>query len=316
MEFEHYENVCLRELDQDDGTVLETRYRQYEEELRKIKSRAASGRISRIIPSNSRRMKTQWTRIHDEVQEHFSSHVLINNSMHQLPPSIYALKHTAKQSWMLYKKRECERRKRLRQKLEKERMIEKQGGPANILLSMVDSCEICKKLYISVNLFWGITLCDICYFNPEVIQDIMSQRVKQDKEKEQLDMKAFCTKDVDVSENEKFFQIIEEEHQALMGCEKVKEKEEEQKPSQPPMTEDEILSFIAANSTADEEEVTQIMTDVYEMGHFLESPNFNVNEIYFDYLLFLKTFLNLAPACFIVRFPTFDPIFANVFPPL
>lgn len=120
--------------------------------------------------------RTQWTRIHDGVQEHFSSHVLINGSSHQLPSSIYALKQISKQSWMLYKKRECERRKRLRVKLEKEREIEAQGGPANILLSMVDACEICKKLYVTVNLFWGITICDVCYFNEEVIKEIMKKR--------------------------------------------------------------------------------------------------------------------------------------------
>jgi hypothetical protein len=77
---------------------------------------------------------------------------------------------------MLYKKRECERRKRLRIKLEKEREIERQGGPANILLSMVDACEVCRKLYVTVNLFWGVTLCDSCYFNKDVIDDIMKKK--------------------------------------------------------------------------------------------------------------------------------------------
>lgn len=120
--------------------------------------------------------KTQWSRIHDSVQEHFSSHVTINGSSHRLPHNIYALKQIAKQSWMLYKKRECERRKRLRLKLEKEKEIEEKGGPANLLLSMVDACEICRKLFITVNLFWGYTLCDLCYFNEDILKDIMSKR--------------------------------------------------------------------------------------------------------------------------------------------
>lgn len=120
--------------------------------------------------------RTQWTRIHDGIQEHFSSHVLINGVSHRLPPNIYALKQISKQSWMLYKKRECERRKRLRLKIESERKIQEEGGPANILLSMVDACEICKKLYVTVNLFWGLTICDLCYFNEDVIKEIMKKR--------------------------------------------------------------------------------------------------------------------------------------------
>jgi len=35
-------------------------------------------------------------------------------------------------------------------------------------------CENCKKLYLRVNLFWGVSLCDICYFDTDVIQNIMS----------------------------------------------------------------------------------------------------------------------------------------------
>lgn len=161
-EEEVYDNLHL-----DDDVILAKRIYSHYDYIRQNHTKSAR------ITSHSR---TQWTRIHDGVQEHFSSHVLINGSAYKLPSHIYAMKQISKQSWMLYKKRECERRKRLRVKLEKERAIEAKGGPANILLSMVDACEICKKLFVTVNLFWGLTLCDTCYFNEDVIKDIMKQR--------------------------------------------------------------------------------------------------------------------------------------------
>lgn len=162
-----FEDEVIEGLDLDDVEILTRRVRAHQEYVSLLKPSCRRG------VSHSR---TQWTRIHDGVQEHFSSHVLINNSAYKLPSNIYAMKQISKQSWMLYKKRECERRKRLRVKLEREREIEAKGGPANILLSMVDACEICKKLYVTVNLFWGLTLCDTCYFNEDIIKDIMKQR--------------------------------------------------------------------------------------------------------------------------------------------
>jgi hypothetical protein len=161
-----FEDEVAENLELDDEKVLTKRVQSFTQLLK-----ARTNTKLNLFHS-----KSQWTRIHDGVQEHFSSHVLINGSAYHLPSNVYALKQSSKQSWMLYKKRECERRKRLRVKLEKEQDIEKAGGPANILLSMVDACESCKKLYITVNLFWGVTLCDICYFNPEVINVIMNDR--------------------------------------------------------------------------------------------------------------------------------------------
>ena len=162
-----FEDEVSAGLDLDDSEILVGRVNAHKDYVNLMQGR------NQKVYAHSR---TQWTRVHDGVQEHFSSHVLINGAAYKLPSNIYALKQIAKQSWMLYKKRECERRKRLRVKLEKEREIEAKGGPANILLSMVDTCEVCKKLYVTVNLFWGITICDICYFNEDVIKDIMNQR--------------------------------------------------------------------------------------------------------------------------------------------
>jgi hypothetical protein len=130
------------------------------------------------VTKKSKKSQTQWTRVLDAVQEHFSSHVSLDGgiTLHQLPYNLYALKVAAKHSWVLYKKRECERRKRIRIKLEKEKANAQSGKPVNVLLAMVDSCESCKRLYVTVNLFWGVTLCDSCYFNPAILNDIMKHR--------------------------------------------------------------------------------------------------------------------------------------------
>jgi len=51
---------------------------------------------------------------------------------------------------------------------------------------MVDTCEHCKRLFATVNLFWGVTLCDPCYFNEGVIQSIMKARQNIQKENEKM----------------------------------------------------------------------------------------------------------------------------------
>ncbi len=170
MEHKHYESECESDLEKDDADILARRYE------RAYKQRGHLGK------KKNSRIKSHWTRVYDVIQEHFSSHVNINKSSYMLPPNIYAMKHGAKQSWLLYKKRECERRKRLRVKMDEEKRKENDGvEPSNMLLSLVDTCECCKKLYIAVNLFWGITLCDICYFNSDVIEEIMKSKEKEMK---------------------------------------------------------------------------------------------------------------------------------------
>jgi hypothetical protein len=44
----------------------------------------------------------------------------------------------------------------------------------DMMMSVADRCEHCNFLFLSINLFWGTTLCDACYFNPQVIIKIMS----------------------------------------------------------------------------------------------------------------------------------------------
>jgi len=180
---DYFEDEVAKGLTKDDATILEDRYRHrtrkttkktFQSSLPPSSSKAVKERQDRI--SKNIKSQTQWTRALDAVQEHFSSHVTLDGSSHKLPPSIYALKTIAKHNWVLYKKRECERRKRIRRKLEREKEKERSGKPANILMAMVDSCEVCKRLYVTVNLFWGVTLCDSCYFTPGVINDIMKSR--------------------------------------------------------------------------------------------------------------------------------------------
>lgn len=195
----NFEDQLEGDLSKDDVAVLEERFQKYTDQVN----------LRQNTGTRSPYFKSQWTNIHDGVQEHFSSHVLINRSSVQLPRNIYALKQIAKQGWMLYKKRECERRKRLREKMENERKIDRNGGAANILLSMVDTCEMCRKLFITVNLFWGVTLCDICYFNESVIEDIMKKRRNYVKENDVIHPLRLSESIVQVAkrENESFFKL-------------------------------------------------------------------------------------------------------------
>lgn len=174
-----FEEELSSDLEKDDVVVIARRYESYRKRIRQVENKLLNDKISSSSSSSSSlyRTQTQWTRSLDAVQEHFSSHVVVDGTSHKLPPLIYALKLDAKHSWLLYKKRECERRKRIRKKLEEEKKKERdRKEPANILLSMVDMCEICKRLYVTVNLFWGVTICDSCYFNPCVINDIMKAK--------------------------------------------------------------------------------------------------------------------------------------------
>lgn len=175
-----FEEELSSDLEKDDVVVLEKRYRSYRKDMRAIQNKILTQKSSSSIkhhPPRIVRSQTQWTRALDAVQEHFSSHVTLDGISQRLPPTVHALKLNAKHTWLLYKKRECERRKRIRRKIEEEKEKEiLKNEPANILLSMVDMCEICKRLYVTVNLFWGVTICDGCYFNPQVINEIMKTR--------------------------------------------------------------------------------------------------------------------------------------------
>jgi len=259
-----FEEDCAASLERDDVDILEENFKRYSEQVK--------------LRGNGRgpRFKGQWTKMHDGVQEHFSSHVLINRSSVQLPRNIYALKQVAKQGWMLYKKRECERRKRLREKMEKERAIDRSGGAANILLSMVDTCEMCRKLYITVNLFWGVTLCDMCYFNEGVIEDIMSKRRNYVAENESIHPYKLSESIAQVArrENESFFRI---EKQDIFP--RQIEKDDESSPEIVVRDDDQIedddirpISTYVSDKKEEnsEESVSSIIQEEDEFGNFLD----------------------------------------------
>ena len=175
-----FEDELASDLEKDDSAILEKRYASYTKKEKKEEKNevVATNAAASSEKAKSIKSQTQWTRALDVVQEHFSSHVILDGVSQKIPPQIYALKHSAKRDWILYKKRECERRKRIREKIKREKTNEQHGKPANVLLAMVDSCESCRRLYVTVNLFWGVTLCDSCYFNPEVINGYMTSRLE------------------------------------------------------------------------------------------------------------------------------------------
>lgn len=166
-----FEEEMEEGMGQDDDVILSKRYEGFVmEDLQ-----SSGDTHQQQLPPNTR-LQSQWTRIADAVQEHFCSHVIIEGEAFKLPKEIYAMKVQAKNTWVLYKKRECERRKRIRRKLQKEKEKECSNQPSNLLLALVDRCEACKRFYVTVNLFWGVTLCDSCYFNEGTIYEIMQQQ--------------------------------------------------------------------------------------------------------------------------------------------
>ena len=174
-----------------------------------------------------------------------------------IPGNIVCMKMKCKNMWNLYKKRECERRRRFRKKITKylqdiivKENVEKNFGQdeeqktvahtkirnivndlkvENLLKNpkfvdksinllqysedfmkiVADRCENCNNLFLSMNLFWGKTLCDGCYFNPHVIIKTMiqieSELIMLKEKINHPDYVASCTKDpehISISEEE------------------------------------------------------------------------------------------------------------------
>lgn len=82
----------------------------------------------------------------------------------------YKLSERARGYYFAYKKREHERRRRLEKRIK----ITSVGIENDKKLINMHRCEGCHDLFDHVNLFWGLTLCNICYHNPTVILYIMS----------------------------------------------------------------------------------------------------------------------------------------------
>ena len=81
--------------------------------------------------------------------------------------NLLKMRNRARTYYLKYKKREAERRRRYKIK-------ERKGEEVSSVFYEVHDCDNCKKLKEYVNLFWGVTLCDRCYYNPEVIRRVMN----------------------------------------------------------------------------------------------------------------------------------------------
>jgi len=66
----------------------------------------------------------------------------------------------------LYKKKECERKRRYKNK----------GlTPSDTKEFYLNRCGICDRLRPAVNIFWGTVMCEKCYFTPSRIQFVMNR---------------------------------------------------------------------------------------------------------------------------------------------
>jgi len=82
------------------------------------------------------------------------------------------MREEARNVYCKYKKREAERRRRYK--------VKEAGGEfVSQILYEVHECERCMLLKENVNLFWGVTLCDKCYYTPKVLYDIIQNRLEK-----------------------------------------------------------------------------------------------------------------------------------------
>ncbi len=76
-------------------------------------------------------------------------------------------KERAQEIFALFKKKECERKRRYRRKGKTTREEPK---------FLLNRCGICTKLRPSLNIFWGELLCERCYFTPSRIRFVMERK--------------------------------------------------------------------------------------------------------------------------------------------
>jgi len=76
-------------------------------------------------------------------------------------------KDRAKEIFALFKKKECERKRR----------YHKRGKtPKSELKFLLNRCGICNLLRPALNIFWGELLCERCYFTPSRIRFVMERK--------------------------------------------------------------------------------------------------------------------------------------------
>lgn len=128
----------------------------------------------------------EYTRKEDGTEMQVENHPLIQAL--KLPSKVILLRERCKRRFKWYKKRECERRRRyrlVRKSYEEKRKaflskkdevtVEDLDVMKTYALAILERCEFCGGFFLFVNLFWGATLCDRCYFNPANICSIMQK---------------------------------------------------------------------------------------------------------------------------------------------
>lgn len=76
-------------------------------------------------------------------------------------------KERAQEIFALFKKKECERKRRYRKKGKTTKEEPK---------FLLNRCGICNKLRPALNIFWGELMCEKCYFTPSRIRFVMERR--------------------------------------------------------------------------------------------------------------------------------------------
>jgi hypothetical protein len=112
----------------------------------------------------------------------------------------------AKAIFKLYKKKECERKRRYKRK---------RKSPENEFKFFLNRCGICHRLRPAVNLFWGELMCERCYFTPSRILFVMNRKF--------LDVEKLWEEGERVEE-----EAEEEEEEEIMVVEEEEEEEEEE----------------------------------------------------------------------------------------
>lgn len=117
--------------------------------------------------------KCLWVKGGD-VFERYHGILVSSNSSRQVilkNPERNDRRRMARKVFSAYKKKETERRRRYNNHARMEELAKDKKYDLH-------KCEICKSLFLHVNLFWGFTLCNDCYLNPANIVFIL--KVKYD----------------------------------------------------------------------------------------------------------------------------------------
>jgi len=152
-------------------------------------------------------------------------------------------KDRAKEIFALFKKKECER---------KRRYLKRGKTPKSELKFLLNRCGICNLLRPALNIFWGELLCERCYFTPSRIRFVMERKF--------LDIPKLATATTNAEEPEEETEETEEEEEGS-------EEEEEETTEE---TEEEETAEEATTTTA--ATMMEIIIPVEEEGLKTSTP--------------------------------------------